>query len=214
VVALEADRRLLPVLEHTLAYSPNAEVLHLDALSADFPALIAERLPGLRPLFCANLPYNITTPLLTAILKSSCFGRVTVMIQREVALRLTARAGTPDYGSFTLFVRNRADARIVLDVPASAFIPPPKVASAVVTLERVPLRCGHPMFERAVRAAFSQRRKQLINALPAGLSISRECAAAALEACGINPQARGETLELEDFSRLSEKLEILKKEFI
>ena len=203
VIALEADARLLPVLEYTSDGLGNVSVLKTDALKADFGAMTAAS-PDLRPLLCANLPYNITTPLLTAILTPGCFERVTVMVQREVAQRIAARPGTAAYGAFTLFVRNRADARIALDVPASAFMPPPKVDSSVLVLERVPLRCGHPMFEATVRAAFGQRRKQLINALPAGLSISREHAARALASCGIDPTARGETLAPEDFARLAQ----------
>ncbi|MCL2084466.1 MAG: 16S rRNA (adenine(1518)-N(6)/adenine(1519)-N(6))-dimethyltransferase RsmA [Oscillospiraceae bacterium] len=204
VIALEADKRLLPVLEYTLGGFENVEVRHADALKTDLAAIVRDM--GLRPKLCANLPYNITTPLLAAILTPGCFESATVMVQREVARRITARPGTEAYGAFTLFVRNRADARVVLEVPPSAFIPPPKVYSAVLSLERVPLRCAHPMFEPAVRAAFAQRRKQLINALPAGLSISRERAVEALEACGIDPTARGETLPLEAFARLAECL--------
>jgi len=218
VAALEIDRELLPVLRTNLSLDGldgNVEIINQDALKTDFAALFnqdalktdfaalcRENLDGLRPLLCANLPYNITTPLLAAILSAACFERVTVMVQREVALRLCAKAGTPDYGAFSLFVQNRADAEIAFTVPPQCFTPAPKVTSAVVTLGRVPPRCAHPMFERVVRAAFSQRRKQLVNALSAGLNLSRGAVSDILASAGISPQARGETLTLEDFARV------------
>jgi 16S rRNA (adenine1518-N6/adenine1519-N6)-dimethyltransferase len=205
VVSLEIDRDLIPELKTTLSYD-NIEIINQDAQKADFAALCREKLDGLRPLLCANLPYNITTPLLTAILTADCFERATVMVQREVALRLCAKANTPDYGAFTLFVQNRADVNIAFTVPPQCFTPAPKVTSAVVTLDRVPLRYPHPMFERVVRAAFSQRRKQLINALSAGLNLSRDAVNETLTAAGIDPQARGETLTAEQFAKICEFL--------
>lgn len=210
VVSLEVDRDLLPILRTNLSSdslpSDNIEIINQDAQKTDFTALCAEKLDGLHPLLCANLPYNITTPLLTSILTAECFERVTVMIQREVALRLCAKAGTPDYGAFSLFVQNRAEVNIAFTVPPHCFSPAPKVTSAVVTLDRIPLRYPHPMMERVVRAAFSQRRKQLINALSAGLNLSRDTVTEILTSCGINPQVRGETLTLEDYARICEKL--------
>lgn len=206
VVSLEVDRDLLPILRQNLEQFDNIEIINQDALKADFATLCAEKLGGLRPLLCANLPYNITTPLLTSILTADCFERATVMVQREVALRLCAKAATPDYGSFSLFVQNRAKVGIALTVPPHCFSPAPKVTSSVVTLDRIPLRYSHPMLERVVRAAFAQRRKQLINALSAGLNLSRGAVSDILESCGIEPQARGETLTLEDFARICEKL--------
>lgn len=206
VVSLEVDRDLLPILRENLQPYDNIEIINTDALKADFSALCAEKLDGLRPLLCANLPYNITTPLLTSILEADCFARATVMVQREVALRLCAKAATPDYGSFSLFVQNRAEVNIALTVPPHCFSPAPKVTSAVVALDRVPLRQPHPMLERVVRSAFAQRRKQLINALSAGLNLSREATAEILNAAGIDPMARGETLTLEDFARICEML--------
>ena len=206
VVSIEIDGRLFPILSDTLKIYNNIQIIQHDALKMDFTALCAEKLGGLRHILCANLPYNITTPLLAAILKPACFERAAVMVQREVALRLTANAGTPEYGAFTLFVKNRADAEIVLDVPPHCFRPAPNVDSSVVVFRRVPLRCESPMFERVVRAAFSQRRKQLINALSAGLHIERGAAAELLERCGINPTARGETLTLEQFGQLADAL--------
>ena len=206
VVSLEIDSRLIPVLTDTLKCYDNIEIIHQDALKANFSAICGERLGGLRPMLCANLPYNITTPLLTAILAPACFEHAAVMIQREVGLWLAAAAGTPEYGAFTLFVQNRADVRIVLNVPPQCFKPAPKVDSAVVVLTRVPLRCANPMFERVVRSAFAQRRKQLINALSAGLCMERGATAEILERCGISPQARGETLTLEQFADIADNL--------
>ncbi|MCL1820873.1 MAG: 16S rRNA (adenine(1518)-N(6)/adenine(1519)-N(6))-dimethyltransferase RsmA [Oscillospiraceae bacterium] len=210
VISLEIDRELLPELVENLKEYDNIEIINADARKADYAALCALFKTGeksLRLILCANLPYNITTPLLAAILEADCFERVTVMIQREVAQRLCAEAGTPDYGAFSLFVQNRAEVKTAFTVPPGCFTPAPKVTSAVVTLERIPMRCTHPMFERVVRAAFAQRRKQLVNALSAGLSLNRSAITEVLTSAGIDPQARGETLTLEDFARICEGLE-------
>ncbi|GHV33655.1 ribosomal RNA small subunit methyltransferase A [Clostridia bacterium] len=203
VVALELDRRLKPALDLVPAVCPNAEIIFADALKADFAALTAG---SARSLFCANLPYHITTPILTLVLNSGCFERVTVMVQREVALRLAAKAGTADYGAFSVFCQNRADVEVAFEVPPTAFIPPPKVTSAVVTMDVTPLKFPHPKLESVVRASFAQRRKQLINALPSGLGITREGASDALKAAGIAPTARGETLSLERFAALTDAI--------
>lgn len=206
VVSIEIDRRLIPVLTETLSGRENVEIINADALKIDFFDICASKLNGLRPLLCANLPYNITTPLITAVLTPACFEQITVMVQREVALRIAAKAGTPDYGAFTLFVQNRADVDIVLHVPPQCFKPAPNVDSAVITLKRAPLKCAHPMFSRVVKAAFAQRRKQLVNALSAGLGISSEAVRGILTRCGIDPTARGETLSLEQFAAICEEL--------
>ncbi len=203
VLSFEIDKRLLPVLKHTLADCPNVEVQLQDALKVDFAAILQESYPSLRPLVCANLPYHITTPLLTTLLTPACFEQVTVMVQKEVAERLTAAADTAAYGAFSLYVQNRCDAEIVLQVPSDCFEPRPKVDSAVVTFTRVPMRCDHPKFERVVRASFAQRRKTILNSLTAGLGIPRGDIEASLVSCGISPTCRGETLSLPQFASLT-----------
>ena len=165
VISVELDERLRPVLAQTLAECPNAEFVFGDVLKQNLPALIAEKLPGLRPVVCANLPYNVTSPLLTAFFEADCFERLTVMVQREVALRLCARPGTADYGAFTIYTQWHAEPRILFDVSPGCFMPAPKVTSSVVRLDvrKTPpadVQDEKRMF-RIVRAAFNQRCKTL-----------------------------------------------------
>ena len=110
VVSVELDERLRPVLAETLSDCPNAEVVFGDVLKQNIPALVAEKLRDLRPVVCANLPYNVTSPLLTAFFEAGCFERLTVMVQREVAQRLCAAPGTADYGAFTVYTQWHAGA--------------------------------------------------------------------------------------------------------
>ena len=211
VVSVELDERLRPVLAQTLAECPNAEVVFGDVLKQNLPALIAEKLPGLRPVVCANLPYNITSPLLTAFFEADCFERLTVMVQREVALRLCAKPGTADYGAFTIYTQWHAEPRILFDVSPGCFMPAPKVTSSVVRLDvrktpPVSVQDEKRMF-RVVRAAFNQRRKTLSNALSSGLSgYTKEQIAAAIEVCGLDARVRGEALSMEQFAALSDAL--------
>lgn len=211
VVSVELDERLRPVLAETLAGYPNVEVIFGDVLALDLRRLAAERFPGLRPVVCANLPYNVTTPLITAFLTAGCFDTVTVMIQREAAHRLCARPGTADYGVLTVLTAWYAELELLFDVPPHCFVPTPKVTSTVVRLR---MRSAPPADVRdeallfaIVRAAFSQRRKTLINALAAGVSgCDKARAAAAVAACGLDARVRGETLDLAQFAALSNAL--------
>ena len=165
----------------------------------------------LRPVVCANLPYNVTSPLLTAFLTAGCFDTVTVMIQREVARRLCARPGTADYGALTVFVQWHAEPELLFDVPPHCFVPAPKVTSTVVRLR---VRKSPPVAVQdekllftVVRAAFNQRRKTLVNALSAGVpGCDKARAAAAVAACGLDARVRGETLSLAQFAALSDAL--------
>ena len=136
VVAVELDGALRPVLTETLADLANVEVVYGDILRQDLAALTAERMPGLRPVVCANLPYNVTTPVLTKLIESGLFDTVTVMIQREVARRICAAPNTPDYGAFGIFVQWHMTAELLFDVPPGCFIPQPKVTSSVIRLTR------------------------------------------------------------------------------
>jgi len=211
VLALELDRRLLPVLGETLAGCKNVEVVHADALKADLSALCREHLAGLRPAACANLPYYITSPAISALLDADVFDTVTVMVQKEVAQRLTAAPGSRHYGSFTVYVQYRCEASILLDVASAAFYPQPKVDSAVVHLKRRAAPPAVPadekLFWEIVRASFAQRRKTLLNALSASFHtrISRETLGDAIRSCALSPSARGETLSIADFARLSDE---------
>ena len=211
VVALEVDTNLQPVLERTVGEFDNLELRFCDALKADLPALVQEALPGLRPVACANLPYYITSPVLTKLLESRCFSAVTVMVQKEVAQRICAKPGTSDYSAFSVLCRYYAVPSLLFDVPADCFMPRPKVTSAVVRLD---IRTEPPapiddegMFFLTVRAAFAMRRKTLLNALAAGFG-DRDKAQLAqlLTDCSLSPNVRGETLGIDEFARLSNAL--------
>ena len=217
VCALELDRRLEGVLKETLGDFDNVTVVFTDAVKADLRQLCARHL-GERPWkVCANLPYNVTSPLVTALLKAQCFETLTVMVQREVAERMCAGPGTGEYGAFSLLVQWYARPRILFEVPPGCFTPRPKVTSAVVRLETrqappAPVT-DRDFFFAVVRAAFNQRRKTLPNAVSAGVApVDRRMAEEALEKLGLPLIVRGEALSLEQFAALSEFLWQMGKE--
>ena len=211
VAAVELDRSLLPVLAETMAGHDNVEIIPGDILKLDVPALVGEKLAGLTPIVCANLPYNITTPVLTALLEARCFASITVMIQREVARRICAAPGTPDYGAFSVYCQVHAGTELLFDVPPDCFLPAPKVTSSVLRLTPRPLPAeieDAAFFFRVVRAAFAQRRKTLLNALGAafGGQVSKEELAGLLAGCGLPPDVRGERLGIPEFAALARAL--------
>ena len=211
VVAVELDRSLAPVLEETLEGRQNVEILFGDILKQELRRLTAEKFPGLHPVVCANLPYNITSPVLTELIRADCFESITVMVQKEVAERICARAGSNEYGAFSLFVQWHTVPELLFDVPPDCFLPQPKVTSAVIRLQKrekppCPVKDEEMLF-RVIRAAFGQRRKTLINALTAVLGNSskeeiREC----ILTCGFDERIRGEVLKIADFCYISDKL--------
>lgn len=207
VVGFEVDVSLKPVLQRTLAGIDNAEIIFKDFLKADMNEL--EKKYG---EFCviANLPYYVTTPLITKILDEGKLCRsLTVMVQEEVALRLCAKENTPEYGAITAVIALRADAEIIKKVPRTMFTPRPNVDSAVVklTVRDGRLRVTDAAFyKKTVHAAFAARRKTLVNNLVNAFSISRGQAEEVLTSCGIDLKARGETLSPEKFSALSDGL--------
>ncbi|MBR1455699.1 MAG: ribosomal RNA small subunit methyltransferase A [Oscillospiraceae bacterium] len=211
VLAVELDRSLRPILEETLEGRENVELLFGDVLKQDLAALAAERLYGLRPVVCANLPYNVTSPVLTALIRAGCFGQITVMVQREVAQRICAPAGSAAYGAFGLFVQWHTEPELLFEVPPSCFIPQPKVTSAVIRLTRraappVPVR-DEELLQRVIRAAFNQRRKTLVNALGAAFGeLTREELARAVEKCGFDTKIRGEVLDIVGFAKISDEI--------
>ncbi len=215
VCAVEVDERLKPILEITLEGCGNVELVWGDVLKLDIPALVKEKLPGLRPVACANLPYYITSPILTALLEAECFQAVTVMVQKEVAQRIAARPGTAEYGAFSVFCQFYAEPELLFDVPAHCFVPQPKVTSAVVTLR---VRQARPwdihdeqLFFRVVRASFAMRRKKLSNGLASGFpELGKAGAEAVLAACGFPENVRGETLGIPEFGAITN--EILRRE--
>ena len=211
VASVELDRSLLPILEETLADCPNAEVCPGDILKTDIPALVGEKFSGLTPLACANLPYNITTPAITALIEAGCFKTITVMIQREVARRICAAPGTGDYGAFSVYCQYHTKPEILFDVPPSCFIPAPKVTSSVLRMvpQTPPAEVDDPKhFFQVVRAAFAQRRKTLLNSLSSALggTYQKEVIANAITQCGLPENIRGERLSISDFAALSKAL--------
>lgn len=211
VCAVEVDARLKPILALTLADCSNVEILWEDVLKLDIPALVQEKLGGLRPMACANLPYYITSPILTALLEAECFEAVTVMVQKEVAQRIAAGPGTADYGAFSVFCQYYAQPELLFDVPPHCFLPQPKVTSAVITLR---VRQQRPwdipdkaLFFRVVRSSFAMRRKKLSNGLASGFpELGKGGAEAVLRACGLPDNVRGETLGIPEFARIAREI--------
>ena len=211
VCAVEVDTRLEPLLQKTVGEFSNLEILWSDILKQDVKALVAEKFDGLRPMACANLPYYITTPILSALLEAECFERVTVMVQKEVAQRIAAKPGTADYGAFTVFCQFYAQPELLFDVPPHCFMPQPKVTSAVVSLK---VRKELPwdikdkaLFFRVVKASFAMRRKTLQNGLVSGFpELGKAGAAQVLEAVGLPATVRGETLDIAGFASIANEI--------
>ena len=211
VIALELDRSLAPILKQTVGGFDNLELRFADAMQADLAALVAEGFAGLRPMACANLPYYITSPILTRLLESRLFDSVTVMIQKEVAQRICAAPGAPEYGAFTVFCSYYARPRILFDVPPDCFLPRPKVTSSVITLESRPAGdwpvADEERFFRVVRAAFAMRRKTLVNNLAQAFPArSKPELTELLISLGHSPTVRGETLGIPEFAALAAAL--------
>ena len=213
VVAVELDKALYPVLAETMNWAENFTLIPGDIMKLNIPALVDEHLAGLRPLVCANLPYNITTPVLTALVEAKRFEAITVMIQKEVALRIAAKPGSSDYGAFSLFMQYHTEPEVLFDVPPSCFLPAPKVTSAVLhcKVRKAPAvspACGEDFFFRTVRAAFAQRRKTLLNSLSSvfGGQLNKEQISQVIADCGFTPDVRGERLGLEEFAALADGL--------
>lgn len=211
VCAVEVDTRLEPILKQTVGAFPNLEILWGDILKQDIPALVKEKFPDLRPMACANLPYYITSPILSALLEAECFEAVTVMVQKEVAQRIAAKPGTADYSAFTVFCQFYAQPELLFDVPAHCFMPQPKVTSAVITL-RTYKQCPWDIldkdtFFRTVRASFAMRRKKLSNGLASGFpELGKQGASDVIAACGFSENVRGETLDISQFAQLSNEI--------
>ena len=211
VAAVELDTSLLPILAETLADCPNVEVIPGDVMKLDLEAVCADKFSGFTLKACANLPYNITTPVLTKLLEADRFQSITVMIQREVARRICALPGDPDCGAFSLFCQYHAQCELLFEVPPECFLPAPKVTSAVVRLTPhavPPVDGDRGAIFAVVKAAFAQRRKTLLNALSAayGSRFSKDQLRQIILDCGLPETVRGERLGLDDFSRLARHL--------
>lgn len=214
VLALEVDGRLLPVLAETLDGYLNVEVVLEDVLKADLPKLVAEHFDGQHHLkVVANLPYYITTPILTHLMNSQLpFTSLTVMMQKEVADRLTAKPNSKDYGSLTIAIQQQMDVQVAFEVKRTNFVPAPNVDSAIVTLTRraEPLITvnNQASFDKLTRGAFAARRKTLWNNLVNLYGkANREALKQALETAGIDAKVRAEDLSIAEFGRLSDALD-------
>ena len=211
VVAVELDRRLIPILNEAFRETNNVEIVNGDILKLDLAALVREKMPGKHYHICANLPYNITTPALTAFTGAGVFETVTVMIQKEVAERINADPGTSAYGSFSVYAGyHYAQLKTLFDVPPECFIPRPAVHSSVITMVRRTEALLSPEKEKVffgiVRAAFGQRRKTLVNALHSvyGGVTGKSELTDAVTASGFDANIRGEVLGVDDYIRLTE----------
>lgn len=207
VTSIEIDTKLIPILEQELGGYENFSLVHKDALKVDYKELIKDE-SSVKVV--ANLPYYVTTPILVNLLKSDIkFKSITIMIQKEVAERINAKPSTKDYGAFTLLAQYYCNSEIIRNVPPSCFIPSPKVDSIVIRLDkldkpRVEVK-DEKLFFSIIRQSFNMRRKTLWNGLK-GLGIDRAIQEKAFAAAGIDPSRRGETLSIEEFALLADKM--------
>ena len=208
VVAVELDSRLLPVLEETLAEYDNLKVINADVMELDLKKLIAEEFGGMDVVVCANLPYYITSPIIMKLLEDRLpLKSITVMVQREAALRLTAKPGSRESSAITVAVNYYADAEMLFPVSSGSFMPAPKVDSAVLKLtlrepERLPV--DEKVLFRVIKAAFAQRRKTVLNSISSSLPLDKSVMSGILKSADVFPSARAESLTLDDFIRIAD----------
>ena len=211
VVAVELDKRLIPVLEETLSEYDNLRVINADVMELDLNKLIEEEFGGMDVVVCANLPYYITSPIIMKLLEDRLpVKTITVMVQKEAAQRLSAAPGSRDSSAITVAVSYYADAQTLFGVSAGSFMPAPKVDSAVIQLTlREPSmkpRDEAALF-KVIRAAFAQRRKTVLNSLSSSLGLDKSAVSDILVSVGVDPSARAERLTLDDFIRISDALQ-------
>lgn len=211
VVSIELDKRLMPVLKETLAEHENFKVINEDILKVDLHKLIEEEFKGMRVVVCANLPYYITSPVIMKLLEDRLpVEAITVMVQKEAAQRLCAKVGTRDSSAVTVAVNYYSEPQLLFYVSRGSFMPAPNVDSAVIRLDvskepRVNTK-SEKMFFKVVKAAFSQRRKTVLNSIASGMGISKTVVEEALNNSGILLTARAEQLVLTDFSNIADNL--------
>jgi len=212
VTSVELDKRLVPIIREIFAEKENITIVQGDILKININEIIESTMSKFEHHVCANLPYNITTPALTAFIDSKAFKSITVMIQKEVAMRICAKPGTSDYGAFTVYANYHTLPEILFDVSPECFTPRPKVTSSVVKMktraESLLTGDDEKKFFKVVKAAFGQRRKTLVNALFTVFekTNSKESIAKTVENCGFDTRIRGENLGIADFIELSSKL--------
>ena len=211
VIAIEIDDKLIPILKDNLSEMDNFFLLHKDALKVDFQKLLSEHPEFSSVKVVANLPYYITTPILMSLLERKLsFRSITVMVQKEVALRMKAAPGTKDYGALSLAVQYYSKPEIVQEVPPHCFIPRPNVSSMVIHLqlhEKAPVSVKDPaLLFKTITFSFMQRRKTLVNALSSGFHLDKKDLQALLSSLSYSENVRGETLSLEDFALISDAI--------
>ena len=211
VVSVEIDKTLLPVLDYTLSDCDNVKIVNEDFLKLNLPKLIEEEFSSQKISVAANLPYYITTPIVTELIeKKYDIDNIVVMVQKEVAQRFCAAPGTKDYGAISVLCAYYTKPQIICNVPSSSFYPRPKVDSAVVCMKV----CEKPnvyvkdekLFFKVVKASFAQRRKTLLNCLANGFNMDKETLTQILEKAQIKPDIRGEKLGIEEFARISDAM--------
>jgi len=213
VVAVEIDTTLLPILDKTLADFDNVKVINNDIMKVDVAALVKEEFADCKEVaVCANLPYYITSPVLMKLLESKVgFTSITVMVQKEVATRLSAPAGHETYGALTAAVSYYASVKKLFDVPAGCFMPKPKVDSAVVKLtlyQEPPVTCCEETLFKVIKGAFAQRRKTLVNSLSTVIGhIPKSALAEIITSCGFAEGVRGETLDIHAFAKIANAID-------
>lgn len=211
VVAIELDRRLMPIYSETLIGCDNVEIVFGDVMKLDLAKLIQEHFGGMNVVVCANLPYYITSPIIMGLLEQRLpLESITVMVQKEAADRLCAEMGTRECGAVTAAVSYYAAAEILFDVPRECFMPSPKVDSSVIRLnlhKEPPVSVNDEKYMfKIIRSAFNQRRKTLCNSLNSAMGLEKPIILSALETCGLKPTARPEELTLAQFAKLSDTL--------
>lgn len=210
VVAIEIDETLIPILNYTLEDYDNVEIINDDALKTDIEKIVKKKNGGKPIKVVANLPYYITTPIIMGLLEGKApIESITIMVQKEVAERMQTGPGSKDYGALSLAVQYYADAKILMTVPASCFMPRPKVDSSVIKLDiydKPPVDvCDEEMMFKIIRASFNQRRKTLVNGLKnaSNLPFTKEEIEESIEKLGEDVRVRGEKLTLEQFAKLT-----------
>ena len=211
VVSIELDTRLLPVLSETLSEFDNVEIVNADVMKTDLHALIKEKFQGMDVVVCANLPYYITSPIITMLLEEKLpIKAITVMIQKEAADRLSTPVGSRDSGAITVCTNYYAEVKHLFNVSRGSFMPPPNVDSTVIKLQIRPEPAvkvsDEKKFFRMVKAAFAQRRKTAVNSIASGMGLSKNQVAEALQKSGLNVNVRAEKLTMEELAALSENL--------
>ncbi|MDV4150191.1 16S rRNA (adenine(1518)-N(6)/adenine(1519)-N(6))-dimethyltransferase RsmA [Clostridium sp. AL.422] len=207
VVAIELDNDLIPILTEEIGDNPKFTLIHNDALKVDFNEVIGDEKSV---KLVANLPYYVTTPIIVKLLKENYnFKSLTIMIQKEVAERMNAEPGNKDYGSLSLLVQYYCDTKIVRKVPPQCFIPRPKVDSIVIRLDRLSEPKvkveNEKLFFEIIRGSFNMRRKTLWNGVK-NIGLSKENLELAFQEANIDPKRRGETLSIDEFAILSDKI--------